>query len=175
MTNLDLFELWERNRHKRGWAKKQLINERALKQAFNIRKQMRQLEKIINYKVIDKYLRQDHVYKVYSQLKDKGERVSLWKRISMSLCSAFFYNSARRVHNTNEDYLLLSEGNMINMEHNSAFAVTERMPDFLIFTELSGRGSGIKYVMLREGSDAFNVRSKRRMGYAVHQETKGIE
>ena len=57
----------------------------------------------------------------------------------MSLCSSFYYNSARRIHNANEEYMLLAEGNILNIDHNSAFSVRNSYPEIVIFTELAGR------------------------------------
>ena len=56
----------------------------------------------------------------------------------MSLLTGFYYNLSRKIMNSNMDYLLLSEGNRINIDSNSVFGLWDIYPDYVIFTELGG-------------------------------------
>ena len=56
----------------------------------------------------------------------------------MSILAGFYYNIARKVANSNMDYILLSEGVRINIDPNSVFGVWNIFPDYVIFTELGG-------------------------------------
>jgi ATP-dependent RNA helicase DHX8/PRP22 len=57
--------------------------------------------------------------------------------------SGFYFNSARRVANSDCDYLLLGEGNIVNLDPQSVFSLMNKYPDYLIFTELGGTTIGI--------------------------------
>ena len=105
---------------------------------MNIRKQIKDISGVVNSSTIKKFLKKDSIYQLYKE-KSKEKSLSLWRRVSMSLCSAFFYNTARRMHNSNEDYLLISEGNVVSMDPNSAFGIKGILPEYLIYTELSGK------------------------------------
>lgn len=94
---------------------------------------------MINYKVVESSLSEDPIYKIYSKLKKNDNKPKKSERVAMALCSAFFFNSARRVHNANEDYMLLAEGNLLNLDPLSAFSVTDNYPEYIIFTELAGK------------------------------------
>ena len=59
----------------------------------------------------------------------------------MALCSSFFFNAARRLHNMTEDYILLSEGNIVNLDPLGAFTLKGHYPEYIIFTELAGHTS----------------------------------
>lgn len=142
ITHYLIYNYWRKKKHNRfEWAKDNYINNRALNQAKNIRLQIKDLTDVINFSVVKKFLKKDPIYDLYKKIEKEGKDLSLWKRISMSLCSSFFYNSARRVHNASEDYLLLSEGNMVQMDPNCAFVINKKYPEYIIFTELSGRSS----------------------------------
>ena len=151
-TFVKIFENWRSNRKGDkyfsffynffSWAKLNQINIRALKQANNIRDQIKTLTQIIDYKIVEKSLREDPIFRIYRKKRQEISEISLWKRVSMSLCSSFYYNSARRIHNANEEYMLLAEGNILNIDHNSAFSVRNNFPEIVIFTELAGRQTG---------------------------------
>jgi len=56
----------------------------------------------------------------------------------MALLTGFYFNIARKVANSNMDYILLSEGVRINIDPNSVFGIWDIFPDYVIFTELGG-------------------------------------
>jgi len=56
----------------------------------------------------------------------------------MALCTGFYFNSARRVANSQSDYLILAEGNIVNMDPQSVYGLKEIYPDYVVFTELGG-------------------------------------
>lgn len=55
------------------------------------------------------------------------------------MSSAFFHNSARRMFNENEDYLMLLNGAIVNIDESSGFSIKNKYPEYIIFTELSGK------------------------------------
>lgn len=94
---------------------------------------------------------QDHVYK-YFRKKTKGSKSSSSRNsdskrnyfstaelISLCMASSFFHNSARRMHNETEDYLMLQNSAIVNMDEFSSFTIRGYFPEYLIFTELSGK------------------------------------
>ena len=60
----------------------------------------------------------------------------------MALTAGFYFNSARKLANSQSDYLLLSEGNIVNLDPNCIFAIKGIYPEYLIFTELGGTTIG---------------------------------
>lgn len=138
-TFCHIFKQWVKSGKSDKWAKDHFINMRALRQAVNIKDQIRDLIKSINYSIVEKALQKDHVY---SYSKQKGVHFTSTQLFSMALCSSFFFNGARRVHNMAEDYLLLSEGIIVNIDPQSAISVKHSFPEYIIFTELGGTGGG---------------------------------
>jgi len=63
----------------------------------------------------------------------------------MSLLTGFYYNLSKKVSNSNMDYILLSEGNRINIDPSSVFGVWDIFPDYVIFTELGGTNARNNY------------------------------
>ena len=138
-TLLKIYKEWISRGRSESYARDNYINLRGLRQADDIRGQIHQLIFSINYKIVEKYLENDHIYRLQ---KEKGlKNLTLYDRISMSLCSAFFFNAARRVHNMSEDYILLSEGNMVSLDPNCAFVIKNVYPEYLVFSELAGNSS----------------------------------
>jgi ATP-dependent RNA helicase DHX8/PRP22 len=138
-TYLNIFNGWQNNNFSDSWAKRNFINLRALKQSRNIRGQIKDLTKVIDYNNVKAYITGDPIFKMVSEMEDPVQSLSLYQRIAMSLTSAFFYNSARRLHNPNEDYLLLSEGNLVSIDVNSSYYIINKYPEYVVFTELSGQ------------------------------------
>lgn len=134
-----IYKEWTRAGKDDYWAKKNYINSRALRQAVNIRDQIKDLIKSINYSVVEQFLEKDHIYKLS---REEDLSISHAQYFAMALCSSFFFNGARRVHTAAEDYLLLSEGVKVNVDPQSAIAVRNSYPEYLIFTELGGTGGG---------------------------------
>jgi len=134
-----IFKEWKREGRSDRYARNNFINARALHQAENIRGQIGDLISTINYKIVEKFLSADHIYKLSKtiSLKDYSRN----ERLAMSLCSSFFFNAARRVHTMSEDYLLISEGNMVNLDPSCAFSVLHTFPEYLIFSELAGNSA----------------------------------
>ena len=63
-------------------------------------------------------------------------------RLAMTM--GFFFNSARKLANSDTDYLMISDGNIVSLDPSSAFSLKENYPQCLIFTELSGTSVGNK-------------------------------
>ena len=137
-TYQNIFNSWENSNFSDIWAKRNYINVRAQKQSRKIREQIKGLAKVINYDTVKEFLKDDPIYKLFREMKEPIDSLSKYKRIAMALSSAFFVNSARRVHNSNEDYLQFSEGTMVNVDINSTFYIINKFPEYVIFTEQSG-------------------------------------
>ncbi len=122
------------------FARSNYLNLRALRQARNIVGQIRDLIKSIDYRVVEQFLEKDHIYRLSKS--QELLRLPRSERLAATLCSSFFFNAARRVHNMSEDYLLLSEGNLVSLDQSSAFCVRSCFPEYLIFSELAGNAAG---------------------------------
>lgn len=136
-TYCHLYKKWMKSGKSDQFAKENFLNLRALRQSGNIRDQIQDLIKSINYSIVEKYLEKDHIYQL---TRNTNENYSSRQYFAMALCSSFFFNGARRVHNMSEDYLLLSEGIIVNIDPQSAIAVCKSYPEFIVFTELGGTG-----------------------------------
>lgn len=132
-----LYKKWLKSGKSDQFARENFLNMRALRQAGNVRDQIRDLIKSINYSIVEKFLVKDHIYCLS---REKGTDYSDRQYFAMALCSSFFFNGARRVHNMSEDYLLLSEGTMVSIDPQSAIAVRQSYPEYIVFTELGGSG-----------------------------------
>lgn len=61
------------------------------------------------------------------------------EQIKLSLCSGFYYNTARMMHNAEGGYLMVyPEGTVVDMDPNSVYTVMNYFPECVIFTELGG-------------------------------------
>lgn len=129
-----LFRQWRKSKGDQ-FARENFLNVRALRQAENIREQIKDLTKLINYSIVEQFLKEDHIYKLYNQ---KSFQYTQRQQFSMALCSSFFFNGARRMHNISEDYILLSEGTTVALDPQSAISICQSYPEFLVFTELGG-------------------------------------
>ena len=138
-TYLRVYRDWKESGRCEKRAKREFVNTRGLRQADNIREQLKQLIQSIDYKVVEQFLNSDHIYQLtrHDEFRYRDKR----ERFAMALCSSFFYNAARRLHTSAEEYILLSEGNVVNLDPNCAFAVTEHFPEYIIFSELAGNSS----------------------------------
>lgn len=133
----------------KSWAKENYVNNRALNQARNIRNQLWGLSRAINDKIVEKCLKDDPVYKIY---KEKGRKnFKRFERVAMCICSSFFFNSARRVHKTSGEYMLMAEGQKVYLDSGSAFAMLREFPEFVVFTELGGLSTGRFIVKIVRG------------------------
>jgi HrpA-like RNA helicase len=122
------------------FARSNFLNLRSLRQARNIVGQIRDLVKSIDYRVVEQHLESDHIYRLCRS--QELARLSRSERLAAALCSSFFFNAARRVHNMSEDYLLLSEGNLVALDPSSAFCVRGHFPEYIVFSELAGNAAG---------------------------------
>jgi len=61
----------------------------------------------------------------------------------------FYFNSARKLANSQSDYLLLSEGNIVNLDPQCIFSIKGIYPEYLIFTELGGTTIGKLLIKLK--------------------------
>ena len=65
----------------------------------------------------------------------KLERMRIFK---LSLTSGFFFNCARQLSNSPSSYLLIPEGNIVNLDPSSIYSFKNQFPAHVIFTELAG-------------------------------------
>jgi hypothetical protein len=144
MTNLVVYNNWLEAGCNKSWAEYNTVNHRAMLQARSIRNQLKSLAHRINRRKVDRFLREDHVYKYFKKKtdrkdRDRRHRFSTAELISLCMSSSFFHNSARRMFNENEDYLMLQNSAIVNMDEFSSFAIRSNYPEYIIFTELSGK------------------------------------
>lgn len=132
------------------WCKENFLNVRALKLAENIKIQIKDLIQQLDLKICVKFYRDDYLFQLYKKheeivkecsekkIVDSSEVLDLFDRFRLALTSGFFFNSARKVVNSNQDYLLIAEGNIVNIDLQSIYTLKDEFPDCVIFTELSG-------------------------------------
>ena len=69
----------------------------------------------------------------------KNEKITPSDAFRMALCTGFFFNSARKLHNNENLYLLIyPEGSVVEVDPASVFSITGENPNTVIFTELGG-------------------------------------
>lgn len=102
---------------------------------------------------------QDHIYRLFKKnsswdrdsRKDKTTFTE-GQLIKLTLCNGFYFNTARKMANSQDTYLMvypevfnwevLSEaglqGTIVDVDVSSVYALLEQYPDCVIFTELGG-------------------------------------
>ena len=156
LTYLKIYRRWVKNHYSDKWCKENFLNIRALKLAENIKTQLQDLIKQLDLPTCAKFYEKDSLYlrfKVHEsilesnklperELKQKKEYTNdvldLFDRFRLALTSGFYFNSARKVANSNQDYLLINEGNIVSIDLQSIYTMKEDFPECVIFTELSG-------------------------------------
>lgn len=125
------------------------MNYRALKQGQNIKLQIGELLHKVDLKICEKFLENDPICKLYQEKKkemksskSRDDGFDRWEKVRMALTAGFYFNSARKLANSQSDYLLLSEGNIVNLDPQCIFAIKGIYPEYLIFTELGGTTIG---------------------------------
>lgn len=59
--------------------------------------------------------------------------------MKLALCTGFYFNTARRMHNSEDSYLMIyPEGTVVDMDTTSIYSVVNQYPETVIFTELGG-------------------------------------
>lgn len=101
-----------------------------------------------------KYYENDPIYQIYRQnpKATKLDRMSMFK---LSLTSGFFFNCARQLSNSPSSYLLIPDGNIVNLDPSSIYAFKGQFPSYVVFTELAGSSVArglMRQVMEVEGS-----------------------
>jgi len=57
----------------------------------------------------------------------------------MALCTGFYFNTARRMANSEDSYLMVyPEGTIVTVDISSVYALLGKYPNCVIFTELGG-------------------------------------
>ncbi|KAL4497398.1 hypothetical protein ABPG72_011333 [Tetrahymena utriculariae] len=166
---LNIYYSWKRNKCSDGYAKSNFFNIRALKQGENIKIQINDLIKNIDKDVLKKFYKEDAMYLYYKENREKKDSDSKSKSSSqkkedkynekfdqknqkqqnpvltqsdifrLALASGFYYNSARKVQNSTDSYLLIyPEGNVVDIDPQSVYSISQNYPPHVIFTELGG-------------------------------------
>ena len=81
----------------------------------------------------------DPVYTIYKKDSDSYSKSEV---LRMILVTGFHFNSAKRLPNSKEDYILMSEGNSVTLDPSSSYCKKEKFPNYIIFTELGGNSAG---------------------------------
>jgi len=145
VTYIRIYERWRRYNYSKSWAEDNFLNFRCLKQAQNIKLQISELLHKVDLKICEKFLESDPICKLYQEgkkeiksSKSRDDGFDRWEKVRMALTAGFYFNSARKLANSQSDYLLLSEGNIVNLDPQCTFANKGIYPEYLIFTELGG-------------------------------------
>ena len=110
-----------------------------------------------NQELCSGYYKKDPIYKIFQESK-KSDRDQLRRQkrheldqseekdyltpsdiFRMSLTTGFFFNSARKLHNNENLYLLIyPEGNVVEVDPQSIYNTIQEFPNTVVFTELGG-------------------------------------
>ncbi|CAK74068.1 unnamed protein product (macronuclear) [Paramecium tetraurelia] len=138
LSLLKVFSEWKQAVFNEQFAKDTLLNLRSLKQSDNIRQQLQQLVEGTSRKKCLQFYEQDYLYKLFRKQKD-SKKWNINESIKLSLCSGFYFNTARKMHNGEDTYLMVyPEGTVVDTDPQSVYTVIQQYPETVIFTELGG-------------------------------------
>ena len=134
---LNVYEGWRRNGGSEKYANKHFLKCRALRHAQNIREQLEDTMRSINYSKCIKYIPKNRRY---------GRESPTWKRVSLSLAAGFFMKACRQLPNVGEGvYISIEEEHICKLDHMSNLSLCNYYPIWILYTEISGgrQGKGI--------------------------------
>ena len=145
MGLLNIYKEWEFNNFSEDWCKTNFLHYRALKQARNIKEQIKQYMQKVHFEECQKYFNMKNISHLISDV-DKDTELDDYEKINvlmrMSLCQGFYMNAARKLPIANDgSYLKISDGSVVQLDTNSSISVKGLKPDLVLFTELGGSNS----------------------------------
>jgi len=146
MGLLNIYKEWEFHEFQEDWCKTNFLHYRALKQARNIKEQIKQYMDKVKFEECEKYFNVKTINSLIKEVdrdKDMDDYEKINVLIRMSLCQGFYMNSARKLPIANEgtSYLKISDGTVVQLDSNSSIALKNMKPDLVLFTELGGSNS----------------------------------
>lgn len=96
--------------------------------------------KKVDYKVLEKSVQDESVYQIYQK-----QKLSESEKIRLCLCSGLFRNVVKRMSN-DHNYMLINDGTIVDIDHNSAVCLKDNMQDHLLFSELLQNDSNVPIV-----------------------------
>ncbi|CAG9319735.1 DHX40 [Blepharisma stoltei] len=133
VTYLKVFDSWRDNEYSEAWCYENFINARALRQARDIRGQLKTMIK--NFRISG--LPEEKLYNELMEKKALSSDSSI--RLRLALCFGFYMNAARAVSYGQEgSYLSVSDGTMLHVDKQSSISILGKYPPWIIYTHLSG-------------------------------------
>lgn len=180
MGLLNIYKEWEFNGFQEDWCKANFLHFRALKQARNIKEQIKQYMEKVKFQDCERFFNQKTINSLIKEV-DKNRKIDDYEKINalvrMSLCQGFFMNAARKLPLANEglSFMKIIDGSVVQLDSNSAIALKDTRPDLVLFTELGGSNSKalmkqvsvieLKWISdlvgLIKNVDVFRLRGKR--------------
>lgn len=142
MGLLNIYKEWEFHNFLEDWCKTNFIHFRVLKQARNIKQQIKQYLDKVHFNECKNFFNMKKISHLISEV-DKDTELDDYEKINvllrMSLCQGFYMNAARKIPIANDgSYLKISDGSVVQLDSNSAISIKEMKPDLVLFTELEG-------------------------------------
>ncbi len=118
-----------------SWARNHYLRIRSLKQSGNIYRQLRDYMQKIDKDECKKYI------VISKEVEEAALKKSIKRedRIGMALSHGFFMNACRKLPGVGDaQYLTVNEGHLARLDHNSCLHVTQRFPEWILYTEIAG-------------------------------------
>ena len=158
MLLVNMFSEWIKNnqyKNDNNWCWKNRLQSRALKQAKNIQEQIMDHMKQVKWDKLEekvpefRALRKDVKREIRKELEaNKKEELLSSYLVRRALCEGFFMNTCTRAPSTKEgslSYMKVEDGFIVKLDRSlssSVFSMFDHFPDLLIYTDISGTGSG---------------------------------
>ena len=125
VTYVGVHKAWLEARCNESWCFDNFLNARALRQASEVRAQLRnELDRLRLPKLPE------------ARLHSEGNASA---RLRMALCTGFYMNSARAVaYGQPGSYLSVRDGTLLHLDKESCISVMENYPTWILYTQLGG-------------------------------------
>lgn len=141
---LNIYKEWKFNGCSERWCREHFIHYKALRQAENIKHQLKEVLDRCNHGACIPFLNLSLFENLNSEiaknpLLDDYDKINCYVRICLS--QGFFMNAVKHLPNHGDDcYLRLSDGSLVYLDNNSSIYSDKKSetPNVLAYTELSG-------------------------------------
>ena len=125
VTYVSVYKAWQDSRGSEAWCFEHFLNARALRQASEVRSQLREeLDRLRLPRLPE------------ARLASEGNTST---RLRMALCMGFYMNSARAVaYGQPGSYLAVKNGTLLHLDKDCAMSMLEYYPSWILYTQLGG-------------------------------------
>ena len=138
-----VYNAWRDQRYSEDWANQNLLQVRSLRQTRNIKEQLHEYRRKIDFARIEKYFSPETVEGEAPERGNKG------KQLRKALAEGFFMNTVRKIgaRDGAAAYLKVGDGLLARLDSSCAFELSGNFPDWAVFTEITGGASGNRGTM----------------------------